>query len=91
MSIWPNSLDCTDLKISVEPAVTQNCVSSVTNNKLEIDPLYFLGEEDEDDYEDQDQEDQEDQEDQRSRSGESFDEDDAGAASDASSDIVCID
>ena len=27
---WPNSLDCTDLKISVEPAVTQNCVSSVT-------------------------------------------------------------
>ena len=26
----PNSLDCTDLKISVEPAVTQNCVASVT-------------------------------------------------------------
>ena len=23
---WPNSLDCTDLKIGVEPAVTQNCV-----------------------------------------------------------------
>ena len=28
---WPNSLDCTDLKISVEPAVTQNCVASVSN------------------------------------------------------------
>ena len=27
---WPNSLDCTDLKISVEPAVTQYCVASVT-------------------------------------------------------------
>jgi hypothetical protein len=27
---WPNSLDCTDLKISVEPAVTQNYVASVT-------------------------------------------------------------
>ena len=27
---WPSSLDCTDLKISVEPAVTQYCVASVT-------------------------------------------------------------
>ena len=27
---WPNSLDCTDLKISVEPDVTQYCVASVT-------------------------------------------------------------
>ena len=27
---WPNSLDCTDLKINVEPAVTQYCVASVT-------------------------------------------------------------
>ena len=25
-SDWPNSLDCTDLKINVEPAVTKNCV-----------------------------------------------------------------
>ena len=23
---WPNFLDCTDLKIGVEPPVTQNCV-----------------------------------------------------------------
>ena len=30
----PNSLDCTDLKISVEPAVTQNCVASVTYNPI---------------------------------------------------------
>ena len=29
---WPNSLDCTDL-ISVESAVTQNCVASVTYKK----------------------------------------------------------
>ena len=27
---WPNFLDCTDLEINVEPAVTQNCVASVT-------------------------------------------------------------
>ena len=34
---WPKSLDCTDLNISVESAVMQNCVTSVTNkqtNKL---------------------------------------------------------
>ena len=29
---WPNSLDCTDLKISVEPAVTQNCVPLLQTN-----------------------------------------------------------
>ena len=32
--LWPNSLDCTDF--SVEPAVTQNCVSSVTYLKLHV-------------------------------------------------------
>ncbi len=30
---WPNSLDCTDLKISVEPAVTQNCVPLLQTKK----------------------------------------------------------
>ena len=30
---WPNSLDCTDLKNSVEPAVMLNCVASVTNKQ----------------------------------------------------------
>ena len=34
--IWPNSLDCTDLKVSVEPAVTQNCVASVTYRTIHL-------------------------------------------------------
>ena len=28
---WPKYLDCTDFKISVEPAVTKNYIASVTN------------------------------------------------------------
>ena len=39
---WPNSLDCTDLKISLEPAVTQNCVPLLqTTNKQ--DRQYLFG------------------------------------------------